>query len=74
MVREKNRLSPEELAKRYDPNKFPFQTTAEIDRLEAEMIGQERAVKAMDFGLNVKQEGYRTERLYPLLIFAAKSI
>lgn len=58
MVREKNRLSPEELAKRYDPNKFPFQTTAEIDRLEAEMIGQERAVKAMDFGLNVKQEGY----------------
>lgn len=58
MVREKNRLSPEQLAKRYDANKFPFQTTAEIDRLEAEMIGQERAVKAMDFGLNVRQEGY----------------
>lgn len=58
MLHEKYRLKPEQLANQFDPNTFPFQTTEEVDSLEAEMIGQERAVRAMNFGLSVKQEGY----------------
>ena len=36
---------------------FNFQTTAELEPLEG-IIGQERAVKALDFGLSVKLKGY----------------
>lgn len=37
---------------------FPFSTTAEIEALQGGIIGQERAVKAFDFGLQVKFSGY----------------
>ena len=39
------------------PDSFSFQTTAELEPLEG-IIGQERAVKAFDFGLAVKMKGY----------------
>jgi len=39
------------------PEDFPFQTTAELEPLEG-IIGQDRAVKALDFGLSVKMKGY----------------
>ncbi len=39
------------------PDDFTFQTTAELEPLEG-IIGQERAVKAFDFGLSVKMKGY----------------
>lgn len=39
------------------PDDFSFQTTAELKTLEG-IIGQERAVKAFDFGLAVKMKGY----------------
>ncbi len=39
------------------PDDFSFQTTAELEPLEG-IIGQERAVKAFDFGLAVKMKGY----------------
>lgn len=39
------------------PEDFGFQTTAELEPLEG-IIGQERAVKALDFGLSVKMKGY----------------
>ena len=39
------------------PDTFNFQTTAELEPLEG-IIGQERAVKAFDFGLAVKMKGY----------------
>ena len=38
------------------PEDFDFQTTAELKPLEG-IIGQERAVKARDFGLSVKLKG-----------------
>lgn len=37
---------------------FSFKTTEEITPFTSGIIGQSRAVKAMDFGLRVKQEGY----------------
>ena len=39
------------------PETFTFQTTAELETLEG-IIGQDRAVKAFDFGLEVKMKGY----------------
>ena len=39
------------------PGELSFRTTAELEPLEG-IIGQERAVKAFDFGLAVKMKGY----------------
>ncbi|HBI03622.1 MAG TPA: ATP-dependent protease, partial [Paenibacillaceae bacterium] len=41
-----------------DPAMFPFEITDEIDSLQQGIIGQDRAVHAMEFGLKVKQRGY----------------
>lgn len=46
------------LRKETDPSIFPFETTAELEKVPNQMIGQERAVQAMDFGLSVEQSGY----------------
>lgn len=40
-----------------DPSQFLFKSTAELDDIEG-LIGQERAVKSMEFGLQVKIRGY----------------
>jgi len=55
---EERKLSSENLTAKCDPNVFGFHNTSEISPLSGGVIGQERAVKAMDFGLKVKQAGY----------------
>jgi lon-related putative ATP-dependent protease len=50
-------LAPSELRKVCDPVVFKFQSTADIDPLD-EVIGQKRAVRAIDLGLNMHQPGY----------------
>ncbi len=50
-------LSPSELRKICDPAIFKFSSTAEIDPLD-EVIGQERAVRAIELGLNMHRPGY----------------
>jgi lon-related putative ATP-dependent protease len=50
-------LSPAELCMTFDPQKLPFETTAELPSEEG-VIGQERAVRAMDFGLHMGGQGY----------------
>ena len=52
-----HKLSPEELKCRCDPRRLNFKTTADVMPLEG-MIGQDRAVKAMEFGLQIKHAGY----------------
>ena len=42
---------------RFDSALFPFKTTDELSETR-EIIGQERAVRAMDFGLHVSGHGY----------------
>ncbi len=54
---EKYRLSPHELRGRCDPGQFLFKNTAELAPLD-EVIGQERAVSAIQFGLGMKGHGY----------------
>lgn len=41
-----------------EEDEFPFETTEDFTETHEEIIGQQRAVAAMDFGLAVRQEGY----------------
>ncbi len=50
-------LSPEQLRLRVDPAQFPFETTADLEP-ERRPLGQERALRALDFGIDVDSEGY----------------
>ena len=50
-------LSYDKLRNECDPSTFDFGNTSEIEPLEG-IIGQERAVKAMEFGLRIKTRGY----------------
>ncbi len=53
----KNELSAEDLRCECAPSAFSFRLTNEIEPLR-EVIGQERAVQAIRFGLNMKSPGY----------------
>lgn len=46
-----------ELRHACDPAEFPFQTTSDLEAKE-EVIGQTRAVKAIEFGLSIHNHGY----------------
>ena len=55
----KHELSPSELRCLCDPAMFTFKDTSVIEPLD-EVIGQERAVQAIRFGLDMKSPGYNT--------------
>jgi lon-related putative ATP-dependent protease len=57
-------LRPEELKRTCDPGLFSFKSTAELTEL-AEIIGQERAARAIDFGIEIPCEGYNIYALGP---------
>ena len=52
-----NLLPAEHLRKRTDPGSLGFETTLDVPCLE-DLIGQERAVQAMTFGMGIKNSGY----------------
>jgi lon-related putative ATP-dependent protease len=52
-----NELSIESLRKTCDPNVMRCQTTEELAPL-GEIIGQERAVRALKFGLGIREQGF----------------
>jgi lon-related putative ATP-dependent protease len=56
-MKETYELAISELRCACDPAQFKFKSTAEIKPLD-EVIGQERAVQSIDFGLNMKSPGY----------------
>ncbi len=49
--------APQALRAPFDPEQLPFQDTSELAPLDT-VIGQQRAVRAMDFGLNIHDRGY----------------
>lgn len=51
------RVPAEALRQACDPTVFGFESTAELEPLD-EVIGQARAVQAIDFGLNMHSPGY----------------
>ncbi len=57
-------LPPQKLYARCDPQQFSFDTTAELEDLEG-LIGQARAVEAVQFGIGIRREGYNLFVLGP---------
>ncbi len=59
-----SKLKSDELYKKCDPHKFEFTTTAELEeRLSA--LGQDRAISAVELGINIKSKGYNLFCLGP---------
>ena len=52
-----NELSYKQLKQYCNPEKLPFATTEELEPISTG-IGQDRGVKALEFGLNVDVKGY----------------
>jgi len=59
-----NPLPPEMLCKRCNPDEFTFDTTTELEEL-TEIIGQDRAIEAVQFGVTIRREGYNLYVLGP---------
>ena len=57
-------LRPDQLCQTCDGSQFDFETTDELEDL-AEIIGQERAVNAVQFGIGIRREGYNLFALGP---------
>ena len=55
-MKKENELSYKSLKKYCNPEKLPFETTKELEPISG--IGQERGIKALEFGLNVEIKGY----------------
>ncbi|MDJ0753868.1 MAG: ATP-binding protein [Ardenticatenaceae bacterium] len=50
-------LEPHQLRRQCDPTQFNFSTTAELQAIDT-IIGQPRALKAIEFGLKINSDGY----------------
>ena len=50
-------LPPDRLARRTDPAQFAFATTADLPPLD-EIVGQDRAIEALAFGVEIRQPGF----------------
>ena len=59
-----NRLKPEQLRQRTDASIYTFESTAELEPLER-VIGQDRAVTAIDFGAEIPSKGYNIYAVGP---------
>ncbi|HID85770.1 MAG TPA: ATP-dependent protease, partial [Anaerolineae bacterium] len=57
-------LAPEQLRRVCDPSHFNFKSTAELPPLEG-IIGQDRAVRAVSFGIGIPSPGYHMYALGP---------
>ncbi|TAK10400.1 MAG: ATP-dependent protease, partial [Candidatus Manganitrophaceae bacterium] len=51
------KVAEKDLAHRFDPLQIPFETTKELPPEES-IIGQKRALRAIDFGLSIQDQGY----------------
>ncbi|MGE0724612.1 MAG: AAA family ATPase, partial [Alphaproteobacteria bacterium] len=51
------RLTPDQLYTRADPAAIPFETSADAPPIEG-LIGQQRAVEAIDFAVSMRHDGY----------------
>ena len=47
----------EKLKEKCDPNIFEYETTENL-KVSRELIGQERAMEALEYGLSIEQKGY----------------
>lgn len=57
-MRKRNELTPKDLKDICNPNLFKFETTKELLEENELIYGQDRAIKALEFGTDVKMKGY----------------
>ena len=57
-MKKKSELSAKSLKDVCNPKQFKFETTKEINDSNNLVYGQERGIKALEFGLDVKISGY----------------
>jgi lon-related putative ATP-dependent protease len=57
-------LSSRKLSQKCKPSQFEFKTTDDLEDLD-DVIGQERAVEAIQFGIGIQREGYNLFALGP---------
>jgi len=57
-------LSPDVLRTRFDSSQFDFETTDDLPA-DTEVVGQDRAVEALEFGMNIESDGYNVFALGP---------
>ncbi|NLG50334.1 MAG: AAA family ATPase, partial [Chloroflexi bacterium] len=57
-------LAPEQLRRATDPALFSFSSTQELEGLD-HIVGQERAVRAIDFGVEIRSKGYNIYAVGP---------
>jgi lon-related putative ATP-dependent protease len=57
-------LPPEKLCQACDPAQFEFETTDELEDL-IDVVGQDRAVEAIRFGIGIQRDGYNLFALGP---------
>ena len=65
MSDEATKLSDQELLHRFDPARLDFKSTEELPPYEG-IIGQERALSAISFGINIRSHGYHMYALGPV--------
>ena len=56
-MKNKNELNYKQLKMTCDPNMFKFETTDNLEPITSG-IGQDRGIKALEFGINVNIKGY----------------
>ena len=59
------KLTARQVRLRCDPGSLPFETTAEV-RPAAGILGQDRAVRALEFGLRIDAPGYNIFAVGPI--------
>jgi lon-related putative ATP-dependent protease len=57
-------LAPDRLARRCDPATFDFVTTADLPPID-DVVGQDRAVEAVAFGVGIRRRGYNLYAMGP---------
>ena len=57
-MRKNNELAPKDLKDICNPNQFKFETTKELEETTNLVFGQARAIKALNFGLDIDIHGY----------------
>jgi lon-related putative ATP-dependent protease len=63
-MKPKKALEPAKLYTRCDPRPFKFDTTEQLEDL-SEVLGQPRAVDAIEFGIKIQREGYNLYAMGP---------
>jgi lon-related putative ATP-dependent protease len=64
MIEPARPLPPQSLFRRCDPDQFLFQDTQDLEDLNI-ILGQPRAIEAIQFGIGIKQDGYNIFALGP---------